>query len=132
MRHLLLLTVLLLGSSWAVAQNNQSPTPPDRTTNGEQPATPTNAGGDTTVQGCLSGSAGNYMLTDRNGTMYQLTGDTAKLSRHIGHEIKVTGSTSSRAAEGGNTTGTMGSKQALEVSSFKHISKTCQNSGVSH
>jgi hypothetical protein len=133
MRHLLLLTVLLLGSSWAVAQNEQSPTPPNRTTNGEQPATPTNAGGDMTVQGCLSGSAGNYMLTDQNGTMYQLAGDTAKLSEHVGHEIKVTGSTSSTATGGGNTSGTMeSSKQTLQVSSFQHISKTCKNSGMSH
>ena len=30
------------------------------------------------------------MLTDKNGTTYQLSGDTAKLSDHVGHEIKVT------------------------------------------
>ncbi len=133
MRHLLLLSVLLLGTCWAMAQNDQSPTTPNRTTNGEQTATPTSSGGNTTVQGCLSGSDGNYILTDKNGSMYQLTGDTAKLSEHVGHEIKVTGS-SSTPSSGGNNTDTMGaSKQTLQVNSFKHISKTCQSSGgMSH
>ena len=69
MRHLLLLSVLLLGVSWAAAQNNPSQT------------TPTGAGSETTVQGCLGGSDGNYTLTDKNGTSFQLTGDTASVGR---------------------------------------------------
>lgn len=76
------------------------------------------------------------MLTDTNGTSYQLTGDTAKLSEHVGHEMKITGSKGSSTAAPGNgqpagTTGTS-SQQTLQVSSFKHISKTCQSGGMSH
>jgi hypothetical protein len=91
------------------------------------------------VQGCLSGSSGSYTLSDKNGTTYQLTGDTAKLSEHVGHEVKITGtpsSGSSTAASGGaasSTAGEAGSQQTLQVSSVKHISKTCQSGGgMSH
>src|SRR5260370_3899384 len=120
MRHLLLLSVLLLGVSWAAAQNNPSQT------------TPTGAGSETTVQGCLGGSDGNYTLTDKNGTSFQLTGDTAKLSEHVGHEIKVTGTASSASASpsGGTAGGTMGqpsstSQQAIQLTSVKHTANTC-------
>jgi hypothetical protein len=125
MRHLLLLSVLLLGVSWAAAQHYPSQTSPSQTT-------PTGAGAETTVQGCLSGSDGNYMLTDKHGDTFQLTGDTAKLSEHVGHEIKVTGTSASpssgkageeREGEAG------GSSRQLVVTSFKHISKTCQSGG---
>ena len=51
--------------------------------------------GQMTVEGCLSGSNGNFTLSDKNGTSYQLTGDTAKLSEHLGHEVKVTGTSGS-------------------------------------
>ncbi len=126
MRHLLLLSVLLLGVSWAAAQNNPSQT------------TPTGAGSETTVQGCLGGSDGNYTLTDKNGTSFQLTGDTAKLSEHVGHEIKVTGTASSASASpsGGTAGGTMGqpsstSQQAIQLTSVKHIAKTCK-AGTPH
>ncbi len=127
MRHLLLLSVLLLGVSWAAAQNYPSQ------------KTPTGAGSETTVQGCLGGSDGNYTLTDKNGTSFRLTADTAKLSEHVGHEIKVTGTASSASASpsGGTAGGTMGqpssaSQQAIQVTSVKHIAKTCKSAGTPH
>src|SRR5438046_1404718 len=46
------------------------------------------------VEGCLQGSDGNFTLSDSSGTTYQLQGDTAKLSEHVGHEVQITGSTS--------------------------------------
>lgn len=137
MRHLLLLSVLLLGAFWAAAQNYPSQTSPSETSPSQ--STPAGSGGETTVQGCLSGSSGNYMLTDKNGKSYQLTGDTAKLSEHVGHEIKVTGTVSSASASpnGGDDSSKAGeaggsSQQGLEVSSVKHISKNCESSGASH
>jgi len=135
MRHLLLLlSILLLGISWAAAQNTPGASAPSSGQTAQ-----TSAGGETTVQGCLSGSSGSYTLSDKNGTTYQLTGDTAKLSEHVGHEVKITGtasSGSSTAASGGaasSTAGETGSQQTLQVSSVKHISKTCQSGGgMSH
>ncbi|MFY9908100.1 MAG: hypothetical protein WBX02_18085 [Terriglobales bacterium] len=159
MRHLLLLSVLLLGTTWAVAQTDQatpsqttpsqtspseasqapdqtspSTAAPDQNSTGEASGDQTTVGsGNTTVEGCLSGSDGNYTLTADNGTAYKLTGNTAKLSDHVGHEIKVMGTTGAASASG--SSGAMGndsSSQTLQVNSFKHISKTCKNNSMSH
>lgn len=125
MRHgLLVFSVLLLASLWAAAQDSGQ-------------ASQTSAGGQLTIEGCLSGSSGNYMLTDQNGTMYQLSGDTAKLSEHVGHEVKVSGTSSSAdssASSTGTANGASGSaQQTIQVTSVKHISKTCKSgSGMSH
>ena len=62
MRYLQLLAVLLLATVWAAAQDYPSPSQ----------TTPANAGGDQSVQGCLSGSDGNYTLMVKNGTSYSL------------------------------------------------------------
>jgi hypothetical protein len=131
----LLVSVLILGLSWAVAQDaTQGSTSPSRGTD------PNNSGqnaagsaGQKTVTGCLSGSNGSYTLTDKHGMTYQLTGDTAKLSDHVGHEVKITGnsnSAGSAASGGAAATGARpsgaGTEKTLEVSSVKHVSKTCQ------
>src|ERR1700751_4820752 len=136
-RLVLLFSVLLLGACWAAAQDTSNSSKSDPTSSSPGQSDTATASGATSVQGCLSGSSGNYTLTDKNGNTYQLTGDTAKLSEHVGHEVKVTGTSSSgsaSAAGGGTTTGTTGqaagaNAQTLEVSSVKHISKTCQNGG---
>lgn len=114
MRHLLLFSVLLLGVSWATAQSE----PVKTGSNGDQQ----------TVKGCLSNSGGAYTLTDKSGKTYQLTGDTAKLSDHVGHEIKVTGSLSSASAASSDAMGKTSGAQMIEVTSFKHISKNCGGS----
>ncbi|MGH9642289.1 MAG: hypothetical protein ACRD3Q_07665 [Terriglobales bacterium] len=132
MRHILFLSVLLLGATWAVAQNDQTSTSPnEKTSTTQNETTPTKAGGTTSVEGCLSGSSGNYTLTAKNGKMYELTGDTAKLSDHVGHEMKVTGTVEngSMTPSGGTAGESAGSKETLQVTSFKHISKTCSSGG---
>jgi hypothetical protein len=82
----------------------------------------------TTVQGCLAGSAGSYSLTDKSGTTYQLTGDTAKLQAHVGHTIEVTGTTMSNQGSTGQS-GSMSAPSEMEptinVTSFKHVSTSC-------
>jgi hypothetical protein len=126
----LLVSVLLLGLTWAIAQDTTASPPAN---SGQMSRT--SGGGQTTVQGCLSGSNGSYTLSDKNGNTYQLTGDTAKLSEHVGHEVKVTG-TSGSSADSSNasaTTGNAGSQQTLQVSSVKHVSKTCSSgTNMSH
>ena len=139
MRHLLLLiSVLLLGACWAVAQDTTNPTSPDPSQTSPTSASSsqtgaTTASGATAVEGCLSGASGKYTRTDKNGVAYQLTGDTAKLSEHVGHEVKITGTSSSASPGGaGTAAGTANANSpTLEVSSVKHISKTCKNSGMS-
>jgi len=152
MRYLQLLAVLLLCGVWATAQNNpssqtSSPDPSTSTqTTGSTSAGSDSAGSSSTessqkdssmsetgtsgnsIEGCLSGSDGNYTLTDQTGASYKLTGDTAKLSEHIGHEVKITGTKSSASATGASDTmgQTGGAQQSIEVSSVKHVSKTCK------
>jgi hypothetical protein len=138
MRYLQLLAVLLLATVWgAVAQeDHQSPTQPTPAQGypSASQTAPANAGGEQTMQGCLSGSDGNYTLMVRNGTSYKLTGDTAKLAEHIGHEIKVTGTVSSASTSPNTDTSagtTASSGEEIQIGSVKHIAKTCQ-SGTAH
>jgi len=116
----LILSIMLLGLTWAVAQDS---------TGAPSSRAGQSASGQTTIEGCLSGSNGNFTLTDKNGTSYQLAGDTAKLSEHVGHEVKVTGTPGSGAAGGDNASAGAGSAQTLQVSSVKHVSKTCKSGG---
>lgn len=122
MRQLLLLSVLVLGVTWAVAQDA-----PATGQTGSQQA----SASQTTVVGCLSSSAGKYMLTDKQGNSIQLTGDTAKLADHVGHEVKITGVANSDSAAP-SSTGAASAPQSIEVTSMKHISKTCKSGGMTH
>jgi Protein of unknown function (DUF5818) len=124
MRYLMLVSLLLLGVSWAVAQNDSTPA-----SSPQSHASQTATGGSTTVQGCLSGSDGSYTLTDKDGKTYQLTGDTAKLSEHVGHEIRVTGEANASSGMGTNSAAgqTSTGSETISVSTVKHISKTCKN-----
>lgn len=134
MRQLLLvLSVLLLGLSWAVAQSTTSQTSPSSTSSGQATSGQTahsGNGNEMKVEGCLSGSNGSYTLTANNGKTYQLSGDTAKLSDHVGHEVKITGTMGSEAGtpSSGGAMGNTGA-QTLDVTSVKHVSKTCKSAG---
>lgn len=129
MRHLLLASILLLGVSWAAAQDTPAQSGAQSDT-----ATATSTGAQTTVQGCLSGSDGKYMLTSDNGKIFDLSGDTSKLAEHVGHEVKITGTeTTSGSAASSDSSGAMSNQSSgatLEVTSMKHISKTCKSGGA--
>lgn len=138
----LLLSVLLLGLSWAAAQNT-TPSPSSSPNSGQMSQGSASSGqtsgrsaaGEKSVEGCLSGSGGNYTLTAKDGTSYQLSGDTSKLAEHVGHEVRVKGTmtgSSAGAETAGGAAETAGS-QTIEVASVKHISKTCKSgTGMSH
>ncbi|MGC2450983.1 MAG: DUF5818 domain-containing protein [Candidatus Sulfotelmatobacter sp.] len=127
----LVLSLLLLGMTWAAAQNSSQSSPSSGSAmaagSGQQ-----SAGAQTTVEGCLSGSNGNFTLTDKDGMSYQLTGDAAKLSEHVGHEVKVTGMSSSGAGASGASSTGAGANSTIQVTSVKHISKTCKSGGMAH
>jgi hypothetical protein len=115
-RTLTLLLTLLASAAWVQAQAYPQ----------SEPAQSAGAAaGYMTVQGCLSGSDGNYTLTADNGTTYQLTGNTAELKDHVGHEVQITGKTSSSSAASSSTAATQ--QGVLKVKSMKHISKTCKS-----
>jgi hypothetical protein len=132
-KTLLLALTLVLSAAWMHAQTSSSQTGSSTSSNSSQ----TSNSGQTKVQGCLEGSSGNYTLKADSGTTYQLTGDTAKLSKHVGHEVEITGSTSnassastpsSGTSASGTSSSTSGSSQeSLNVDKVKHISATCSN-----
>jgi hypothetical protein len=129
-RTSIVILMLLLCTIWALAQQDSSQT------------SKSGSSSQTTVDGCLSKSGSNYTLTDKSsGTTYQLTGDTSKLSDHVGHEVQITGTqsggssgassstsgSSSQSSSSGSQPSGSSSQQSLEVTSMKHISETCSS-----
>jgi hypothetical protein len=117
MRKTLLFTLfLLLSVGWMLAQQ----TPRGKSNSNAN---------ETTIQGCLTGSGGSYTLTDKSGKTYQLQGDTAKLSDHIGHEVRVIGSESTAAPGSQGATSTTGTtteaKAKFNVTKMEHVSASC-------
>lgn len=125
----LFLSVLLLGLSWAVAQNTASQ--PSAASPGSGQTTHASSGNAKSVEGCLSESNGSYMLNAKNGMMYQLSGDTATLKEHVGHEVKITGTMTSSDSGMSNGSAMSNGTHTIDVTSVKHISKTCQSRGGS-
>ena len=169
----LITAVLLLSAAWAVAQTSpsmpQSTTPqqstsPSTTSPSQQPATPdtsstttqttttqttqTSNNSSTSIEGCLSGSAGNWTLTDQSGKTWQLAGDTSKLSDHVGHQVRLMGTDNSSSASGSSSPSSSnpssanpsssagaagagsssGTQSTFTVDKVKMISSTCSTS----
>jgi cytoskeletal protein RodZ len=161
----LIAAILLLSSVWAIAQttpSSQQPvTPgsssPSSTSPSQQPATPdssstttqttttqtsqTSTDSSTAIEGCLSGSAGNFTLTDQSGKAWQLAGDTSKLSDHVGHQVRImgdggsaagsspsSGAGSSSAASSGAGAAAGASGSTFTVKKVKMISSSCPTS----
>jgi hypothetical protein len=172
MRKTFLITaILLLSATWAVAQTSpstpQSTTPetssqqstaPSSTSPSQQPAAPdatssttqttttqttqTSSNSSTSIEGCLSGSAGNWTLTDQSGKTWQLAGDTSKLSDHVGHQVRIMGTDNSSSASGSSSpgssspssgagatgAGSSAAQSTFTVNRVKMISSTCSTS----
>jgi len=112
---------LLCATAWLQAQDPYPQNPPTGSSQKD-------AASQTSVEGCLQGSNGNFTLTDNTGTTYQLQGDTSKLSKHVGHEVQITGSPSDSSAATASSGAPQGSSaaQTLTVDKMKHISETCK------
>ena len=106
MRKLLLSGLLMLAcSAWVAAQTGGGGTggggggtagttasgPTSANTSGATGASTDTSGTQTSIKGCLSGSNGNYTLTDNMGATYQLQGKDSDLSKHVGEKIEVQG-----------------------------------------
>jgi hypothetical protein len=130
-KMLLLLSLGMFCASLALAQ--------DSSTTSQTPAPGSDtAAGANTVQGCLSGGEGNYLLTeDGTGATYKLMGDEAQLKKHMGHEVAVTGqpATDSQAQPSATDQGqaqpstNSSGGTTVQVTSVKMVSKECRGSG---
>jgi len=154
MRKLATLTLmLLLAASLTWAQQSTTPSNPDtsatqsqtpsqpstpdtsatQSQTPSQPSSPTGASSEETVQGCLSGSSGNYTLTDDKGTTYQLKGDDSMLQPHVGHQVAVAGKMKGSESSGGAETGAASPSsstsggQVIRVTSVQMIASTCSS-----
>jgi hypothetical protein len=83
------------------------------------------------IEGCLSGGNGAYILTDVKGSSYRLTGAPAKLSAQVGREVVVTGTVSGPPSdthsESSSATARSRSYSQIEVTTVRQIAKTCRN-----
>jgi len=86
-----------------------------------------------TVRGCLTGSAGTYVLVaDQQGKPYMLRGSNTDLDKMILHEVEIsgqlvnqTGTDRSQTASGEASNRTQPPGATLQVSSVREISDTC-------
>lgn len=130
----LITAILLLSSAWVVAQSSSTPpTVPDNSqqypsSSGQKPDTSQTsappAGTDRaaqSIEGCISGAAGAFTLTDATGKTYQLGGDTSKLADHVGHQVQVTGSAEPAAAT------SAGAPTSFNVKKVKMLAASCAN-----
>ena len=86
-----LIAALLLSAVWMFAQ--------DAAQAGSSTSSQTNSNAsEMTIEGCLSGSAGNFTLTDNAGKSYQLQGKTAKLTDLVGHQVRMKGTQTAMAS----------------------------------
>ena len=142
MRRMFLLTsILLLSATWALAQNSGGSSTSDQNTTDNQNTVDSQSTSGTsaktepgtsmrsTFEGCLSRSGGKYILMEKSGTKYELTGKTAGLKAHVGHTIEVTGTPSSaHKPDSISDEQTNMEHQSLQVSSFRHVSGGCKGS----
>lgn len=111
MRKTLLITlVLLVSAMWLQAQDSMSKSGP------------------TTVTGCLATVGNNYTLTDSNGKVYQLSDEANKLTKHVGHEVKITGTPGVRTRDTTQqgTESTVKETPVIRVKTVTHVADKCQ------
>lgn len=85
--------------------------------------TKTSATSTSVIRGCLSGSSGNYTLTDQNGMQYQIAGDDATLRSMVGREVEVSGVENQTSQAGDSTSRLANGVQASDV---RAVSSTCK------
>ena len=156
MRKTLLLTlILLISAAWVVAQTPQT-VPPANSPGSTQPGTINDktstggssdqmgsqgtqqtgsqgstgmgtAGSENHIEGCLGGASGNYTLTDSSGTAWQLQGDNSQLSKHVGQQVRISGTAPSSAA--GTNSGSAAS-QTFNVTRVHKVASTCSTNSM--
>ncbi len=116
-KTLMLILVLLASALWMQAQDAAQ--------------APSTASGLSTIQGCLSYTKGHYRLTEDNGTVHQLQSQANKLTKHVGHEVTITGKPAIRSV--GTTVQGQGSttkeEQVFKVSDVQHVADACTSAG---
>ncbi len=91
--------------------------------------TKTKSGKAVTVTGCLQkgDEAGEYLITSDDGKRYGLHSKAVDLSKHLGHQVTVTGTKMREENEEKKKSEAGGGEHAdLRVTDIQHISETCK------
>jgi hypothetical protein len=116
-----MLLILVVSASVLLGQDNNS-------SNG---ASPDNlaAKGQTTVQGCVSRSNGDFIIVKQDPAItYELhSAGKVKLGRYLGQQVEVTGKTSPSLSSSSDSSGRGGAPSSLTLTatSIKTITKEC-------
>jgi hypothetical protein len=135
MRHILVLTLILVVSATWVAAQQQGTTPPgaSSSSSGQLPG----GAGSNIIEGCLGGSAPNFTVTDKAGTTYNLdlpqSADSSSLSQHVGESVKVMGGVNDSGSSASAPSGSSGSaasaqQRSIQVTQIGRGSGTCPGS----
>jgi len=146
----LIASILLLSRVWLMAQSSPTQQPsspssaypsqssPAQTSPAQSTSPDTSAtSSGTSIEGCLAGSSGNYTLTDTAGKSWQLAGDTSKLTEHVGHQVRITGSEAGGAGDKGGSSASAGAgagasgssgQSTYTVQKVKMVSSSCPTS----
>src|SRR5450432_286510 len=116
--------------------SSQTPDSSTRSTTTTQTTQTSSDSSGNSIEGCLAGSAGSYTLTDSaTGKTFTLAGDTSKLGDHVGHQVRVmgtSGSGSDAASSGASSSASSGagsgSGSTFNVKKVKMISSSCSTS----
>jgi hypothetical protein len=112
-------SALLVASAIGVAQTPMG-SPQDRDN-----STASQAAG-AKLRGCLSGSDGNYTLTDHNGVIYHLVGGDAQLSRSVGHEVEITGTPDAQRS-GASDDMASNTASSFQVTGAREVGAGCEH-----
>jgi len=82
----------------------------------------------TTVTGCLkeTDEADVFAISNENGQNYELVSRNIKLSAHIGHKVRVTGTLIEEESEEQEREASEGWAGKIYVTSLKMVSETCK------
>ena len=74
---------------------------------------------------------GHYTVKGKDGTLTDLTGNTARLRHYVGHEVEITGKPTIRTLDTTviHAASTAEELPALEVKSAREVSKMCDAAG---
>src|SRR5581483_12253548 len=90
-KAMLLSVAIVLCAALALAQDTAPGGSSQSTTSTSQTTTTERNSSGKTIQGCLTGASGNYMLTDAMGMSYKVLGDESQLSDNVNKQVEVTG-----------------------------------------
>src|SRR3974377_978092 len=112
-KRLTMILVLLVSALWLQAQDAST------------------ASGLTTMQVCVQYTNGHYRLTENNGTTHQLQSQANKLTKHVGHEVTLTGKQTVRTVDTTiqGAASSVKEQPVFKVSSVRHVAEACTAAG---